>query len=254
MWNSSAAPLSSRVAVGSATSAFSRRFRSGHVIYDACSLGPLAEKVGVKNVEEFSKRFLPTLIIPALLASFNPLAALASLLVLLRLPHACLWYLAKERRKKIREELPLFVSSLKWMIGIYPIQKALCSMRLGETSELFKGFGERYSKGESFESALVSCAVFPELEELAKRLTVIYRTGSGVDLLDLYASRLSSENLSRVRHSAARMQIFAVAYTALIAVLPAMYSGMSLYSDAGNIMLLSFLAAASLVILWKVIE
>ena len=229
--------------------------KGGHLIYDIHSFKPLAEKAGVKDLNAFSKKFLPTLGLPLLMAyQFNIIAALVSFLILLRLPQIVLWYLAKERRKTIREELPLFVASLKWMIGIYPIQKALCATKFGEVSQVFNDFCERYSKGESFESALLSCAIFPEIEELAKRLIVIYRTGGGIDLLDLYANKLSAENLSRVRNSAARMQIFAVAYTAITAVLPAMYSGLSLYSTSSNITLFSFLAGTSLVISWKLID
>jgi Flp pilus assembly protein TadB len=187
-------------------------------------------------------------------AYFNVLAALVALLALLKLPKAAAWYLAKERRKRLREELPLFVSSLKWMAEVYPLQKALCSTKFGEISKVFGEFCDRYSKGESFESALNSCAVFPELEDLAKRLLIIYNTGSGLHLLDLYSDKISAENLSMIKRSAARMQIFAIAYTALVAVLPAMYSGLTIYTPTGNILPLTLLGGASLVVTWKTID
>lgn len=224
------------------------------MIYDLKGMEPLARKAGIQDVRSFSRRFLPSLILPLLVAMFNPLLALILTLGVLRLPHLWLWYAAKERRKRVREELPLFVASLKWMLGVYPVQKALCLTRFGEVSKVFKEFCSRYSKGESFESAIFSCAIFPELEELARRLVVVYRTGGGVKLLDLYANRLQSENLSRIRSSAARMQLFAVAYTALVAILPAMYSGLSLYSTAGNVLPFSFIAGSSLVVLWRLID
>ena len=224
------------------------------MIYDTASLKQLARKAGVSDASAFAKKFTPTLILPLVLAYFSILAALILFLALLKLPKATLWYLTKERRKRVREELPLFISSLKWMIEVYPLQKALCSIRFGETSKIFKEFCNRYSKGESFESALNSCAVFPELEELAKRLLVIYKTGGGIELLDLYSNKITAENLSRIRASAARMQIFAVAYTALVAVLPAMYSGLTIYSPTGNILPLTLLAGASLVMTWKTID
>jgi len=187
-------------------------------------------------------------------ALFNPLAALALLLFLLRLPHLTLWYAAKERRRRLREELPLFVSSLDWLLRVYPVQEALCSMEMGEVSRAFQPFCERYSRGESFESALMASAVFPELEELAKRLLVVYRTGSGSQLLELYADRISAGNLAATRRSAARMQLFAVAYTSLVAVLPAMQSGLSLYSGSSSTMPLSLLAGTLMVVLWKLLD
>jgi Flp pilus assembly protein TadB len=223
-------------------------------VYDLQSMEPLARRAGVGDVRAFSRRFWPTLAAPAVLACFNALAGLVLLLALLRLPHAVLWYMAKERRRRVREELPLFVSSLAWLIGVYPVPKALCLAGSGELARLFRGFCDRYSRGESFESALGSCAVFPEIEERAKRLMVDYRTGGGLDILQLYADRIASENLSGVKTSAARMQVFAVAYTALVAVLPAMYSGLALYSAPGNVFPLSMAAGALLVVSWKVLE
>lgn len=213
-----------------------------------------AQRAGVRDLESFSRRFLPTLALPALAALFSPLGSLVLLLVVLRLPHLALWFMAKERRRRVCRELPLFVSSLKWLLRVYPVQEALCFLDVGEVSRAFQPFCRGYAAGEPFEEALMSCAVFPELGELAKRLMVVYRTGSGAELLDLYADRVSAGNLAGTRRSAARMQLFAVAYTSVVAVLPAMHSGLSLYSGGGSVLPLSLAAGALLVVLWKLLD
>ena len=218
------------------------------------SMWPLAKKAGIQDAEGFSSRFLPTLLLPFVLIYFSTLAALIGFLVFLRLPHFYLWYLSKERRKKIRQELPIFVSSLQWALTVYPVPDAISSVDFGETSKVFTDFYRRYKRGDEFEEALMESMMFPELEELAKRLIVIYKTGTGVDLLDLYIEKISSENLAKAQQSAARMQIFALAYTALAAVLPAMYSGLSIYSGANDIIYLALLASIALVVSWKIID
>jgi len=224
------------------------------VVYDMKSMWPLAKKAGVQDAEGFSSRFLPTLMLPFALIYVSYLAALVCFLVFLRLPHIYLWYLSKERRKKICQELPIFVSSLQWALTVYPVPDAIASVDFGETSKVFANFCKRYKRGDDFEEALMGSMVFPELEEIAKRLIVIYKTGTGVDLLDLYVEKISSENLAKAQQSAARMQIFALAYTALAAVLPAMYSGLSIYSGANNVIYLALLASVALVFSWKIID
>lgn len=224
------------------------------MVYEMKSLWRLARKAGIEDAEGVSSMFYPTLLIPLLVIRISPFAALLAFLACLRLPHFYFWYLAKERRKKVLQELPLFVSSLQWALTVQPVQKAICSVDVGETSRIFRDFCRRYKRGDSFEESLSGCAVFPEIEELTKRLIVIYRTGQGIDLLSLFTEKLASENLSAVRHSAARMQIFALAYTALAAVLPAMYSGLSIYSGGSEVVYLSLVACLGLVISWKIID
>lgn len=225
------------------------------MIYDSDSMMPLARRAGFKDAEGFSKKFLPFLVFPALLLFYNPVFSLLALLLVLRLPHIYLWYLSKERQKKVRRELPLFISSLQWLMELYPVQEALCSVKLGVVSEIYDGFCEAYSQGESFKDALETCAIFPELEDLNRRLLIIYRTGSGSDLLGLYSDKILSNNLVRLRDSSAKMQLFALAYTTLSSVLPAMYSGMTLYSGEGNgVLYISLALCVALVILWKLVD
>ncbi len=224
------------------------------MIYDLNSLNKIAVKAGIKDVERLSKKFIPTLFLPVFLININLLLAFLFLILLLRLPYLYLWYLSKQRHKKIRQQLPLFISSLKWMLSIHPIQKALCIVKFGEVSKIFKIFCVNYNKGEDFQKAIKKCAIFPELEELIKRLIVIYNTGSGEELLNLYADKVSSENLTRARKLSARMEIFAVAYTTVAAIIPAMYSGLTMNAGGSNAIYLGALASLLLVILWKVVE
>jgi hypothetical protein len=223
------------------------------MVYDVKSMEKLAVKAGVKDTRAFSKKFLPSLAVPFLVMKFSPLASAVLFLVMLRLPHIVLWYIAKERRKKVQSELPLFISSLRWNLDSLPLPEAMSKSGSGEISKIMSGFSERYKRGEDFEKALRSVSVFPELEELSKRLFVVYRTGAGQELLDLYAGKISSENLSGIRRNSAKMELFAVAYTTFSSVLPAVYSGLNIFSGASEFSYVALIASFVLVMMWKAV-
>lgn len=223
------------------------------MIYDIKPMEKLAVKAGVKDLKKFSRKFIPTLAIPLLVLKLSPLASAVLFLVMLRLPHMVLWYVAKERRKKIQSELPLFIFSLRWNLDSLPLPEAMSKSGSGEIQRIMAGFSERYRRGEDFEKALKSVSLFPELEELSKRLFVIYRTGGGQELLDLYAGKISSENLSRTRRNSAKMELFAVAYTTFSSVLPAVYSGINIFSGNAGFSYVALVVSLALVMMWKAV-
>jgi hypothetical protein len=223
------------------------------MIYDVRSMEKLAVKAGVKDINAFSNKFLLSLVLPFLVLKFSPLASAVLFLVMLRLPHLVLWYIAKERRKKIQSELPLFIFSLRWNLDSLPLPEAMSKSGSGEITKIMSDFSSRYERGEDFEKALKSVSVFPELDELSKRLFVIYRTGGGQELLGLYAGKISSENLSRIRRNSAKMELFAVAYTTFSSVLPAVYSGINIFSGNAEFSYVALAVSLALVMMWKAV-
>ncbi|MBR9680813.1 MAG: hypothetical protein GOU98_03245 [Candidatus Altiarchaeota archaeon] len=219
------------------------------MIYDK-SMNKLAKKAGLEP--SLARIFLPFFIVPPLLLSYGPLAVLVSFMVVLRLPHLFFWYFSKERRRHVKHELPLIISEVLWQSKHVPLQEVLGKLS-GKTGQIFSIFSKNYASGKSFEASLDSCAIFPEIVELNKRLKTMYKTGSGEKLLELYSKKIMAENLAIQRTSAARMQIFAICYTALAAILPSMYSGLSIYSQNTSIFLPALLLSSLLVVLWKVV-
>ncbi len=208
----------------------------------------LRERAGLP--EGFEKRFRPLLLLPVLLL-FNPLLALLLFLLLLFAPRTYAWWLARGRHSRIRSELPLYTGALRWLLESRPVPEALSSLEFGEVSALMKEACGAYRKGRPLESAL--SFQFDELNELARRLLVIHRTGRGLELLELYADRLAAEELARMKERSARMQLFSVAYMAFAALLPAMASGFSLSLPVKAPIYLSLVGSSALVMLWKLL-
>ena len=129
------------------------------------------------------------------------------------------WWERKKQIEKIREELPTYISSLRWLLEHYPVQVAITLPEFDEISKLMKNVEKKYKSGMSFKKALYS-EIPKEFEDFIKRLVLIYNTGKGEELLDLYSDKLMSQNLVRIKKRSARMQIFSIAYTSFAAILP----------------------------------
>jgi len=194
--------------------------------------------------------FIPFLVLPLFLLKLGPLVVLLSFLAVLRLPHVVFWWFLKEKRKRVKHELPLVISEISCKLHHLPLFEVLKGLK-GETGRVYSDACRGYAEGKSIETALKLSEISPEIIELNKRLLAVQRSGEGFNLLDLYAKKVTSENLAYQRVGASRMQLFAVCYTALSAILPAMYSGLSIYSKNSSIFPFSIISSIGLVILWR---
>ncbi len=214
-------------------------------MFDEKKIREMERRAGVQlNIRMFY--FLLT--VPLILIFYNPLLSLVSLFTVLELPKVILWFLIKERKRRMMRELPLVAFSLSWLVDVYPVPVAVSRIKGGEYGKVFGRVYERYRNGEDFESALNEL----EPEELRQILLHVFRTGRGKELLKGFARRKSSEYRSFLRDRGARLQLYSTVFVTVSTVLPAITSAFSAFSGSSPALLQSALASLGVWLLWKI--
>jgi len=204
--------------------------------------------------ENFERSLYPLLLFPLILLKINFWLFLASLALFFYSPKLLALYLAKERRKRIREELPVVCAQLSWIVDLVPLQRALESFKDGEIGILFSRILKSYEGGKEIKKCFEENALFPELEELFDALLFAYRTGRGSKVLKDLSDRLRNEIVREMRMKSARLQLFTVVYTIFAAVLPSLAASTTYIFNSSKLMLLSSLASALMVLGWKILD
>ncbi|MBR9681354.1 MAG: hypothetical protein GOV00_00985 [Candidatus Altiarchaeota archaeon] len=210
------------------------------------------ELAGVSSKHELW--FYPFLVLPFFFLSFGLLVFLLLFLAMLRLPHIFLWYSFKERKNRIKEELPLFLNSLIWLLPIYPLSDAIRKAGHGTIKPICEDFWKSHSFGKNFSASLESFRIFEELDDVADILQKIYAAGGGTETLKNLSKALEARNLERFKKRSSKLQLFLTSYVLSSAVLPAAGSSISVVlGNTGQIFFVSSLLSLSLVVTWKLI-
>ncbi|MBR9679651.1 MAG: hypothetical protein GOU99_01210 [Candidatus Altiarchaeota archaeon] len=199
-------------------------------MFEQDSLGSLLKKAGIdQSPKQFSKRFFPLILVPALVSFFSIQLALVLFLVFLRSPHILAHFMAKKRHRRVIELLPAAISHYRYLSLSFDPIKSLSELKgFGPLSEMTALSYQQYSQGRSLKKSIEPMMIFPETEEFARTILFLAEKGTGRDILDKMSHRRRTELVSLYKRRNAKFQTMVMLFTTFSTVVPAVLASFRL--------------------------